>query len=153
MGRGPTWLFGAIVAVGLGPALWLGVQLGAVDAPVDRPPVVIREQMPAAENDQGGSGAGEESDTVGPTAGWVLPLSAQPTTISPAPSAGASATPSRVSSPSSSPPVSAEPSEEPSDPPVESTPTEPAGDDDSGSPTPPAGDGEPASAPATGLTP
>ncbi|GIE87957.1 hypothetical protein [Actinoplanes regularis] len=149
MGRGPAWLFGAIVAVGLGPALWLGVQVGAADAPEGKPPVVIRQQVPAAETDQGGSGAGEESDTPGPTAGWLLPLSTGTATVSAAPSVATSATSSPTPSPSSSPTPSAEPSEAPSEPPVESTPSKPAGEEES---EPPPGE-EPTSAPATGVTP
>ena len=61
MERGPASLFGAIIAVGVGPALWLGVQLGADDAPAGKPPAIIRQPVPAAETGQepGGSGSGD----------------------------------------------------------------------------------------------
>ncbi|GAA2678026.1 hypothetical protein [Actinoplanes palleronii] len=139
MERGPMALFGAIVAVGVGPALWLGVQLGAVDAPVRPPGTTILQQLPAAEADPGGAGAGEESETSAPTVRWTVPASnRRPLTASPSPSpsVSASASPSASVSPSASdspgtpeatesPTPSAEPSEpssEPSDPPTESTP-------------------------------
>ncbi|MCU7722913.1 hypothetical protein ODJ79_04230 [Actinoplanes sp. KI2] len=58
MDRGPAALFGAIVAVGLGPAMWLGVRLGAVDtAPV--PPPAVGEHTAGPEQLVGGSGAGD----------------------------------------------------------------------------------------------
>jgi len=38
--RGPVALFGAIVAVGLGPALWLGAQFGTATAVPARPATV-----------------------------------------------------------------------------------------------------------------
>ena len=44
MERGPLALFGAIVAVGVGPALWMGVQLGAVQGNSPARPPVVREQ-------------------------------------------------------------------------------------------------------------
>ena len=57
MERGPMALFGAIIAIGLGPAMWLGAQFGQVTLP-ERPPAVISEQqqLPAP---RGGSGAGD----------------------------------------------------------------------------------------------
>lgn len=59
MERGPLTLFGAIVAVGVGPALWLGAQLGTVDVAPDQRPSTVGEQYPAADMDFGGVGAGE----------------------------------------------------------------------------------------------
>jgi hypothetical protein len=52
-------LFGAIVAVGLGPAMWLGAQFGnAIETPV-KPAAVTSEHSPAARPaDKGGEGAG-----------------------------------------------------------------------------------------------
>src|SRR3954470_1127324 len=58
MDRGPAALFGAIVAVGLGPAMWLGVRLGAVDFAPVRPPVVS-EHTAGPEKLVGGAGAGD----------------------------------------------------------------------------------------------
>jgi hypothetical protein len=56
MERGPMALFGAIIAVGLGPALWLGAQFG--DVSPDRPPAVVVDQV----RHPGGSGAGAVPD-------------------------------------------------------------------------------------------
>ncbi|WP_221325939.1 hypothetical protein [Actinoplanes sp. L3-i22] len=150
MERGPMALFGAIVAVGLGPALWLGVQLSTDDVPPRTPPATIRQQLPAAVTDQGGYGAGEESDdSTGPALDWITPSAAAVTTSSsPSPSASASPSVSPSASISPSAPVSTEPtgSAEPSTPPAEPS-TEPTGDDDgSEPPTPPTSDpGEPTS--------
>lgn len=151
MERGPMALFGAIVAVGLGPALWLGAQLGTDDVPVRKPSTTIRQQLPAAETDQGGYGAGEESEeTTDPAPDWILPSSAKPVVISsPSPSASTPATPSVPASPSaevSTEPVESEspatPSSEPSiEPSTEKSETpEP--------PVPPIGGGDESSAPA-----
>ena len=52
MERGPMALFGAIVAVGLGPALWLGAQFGNIAVSPSTPPAVDRasrtQEAPAA---------------------------------------------------------------------------------------------------------
>ena len=57
MERGPLALFGAIVAVGLGPALWLGAQFGNLDLTPTTPPgltsVTNQEPVP------GGVGAAD----------------------------------------------------------------------------------------------
>jgi hypothetical protein len=50
-------LFGAIVAVGLGPAMWLGAQLGQVTLIPDRPPAATTVQNDVVP--RGGSGAGD----------------------------------------------------------------------------------------------
>jgi hypothetical protein len=52
--RGPMALFGAIIAVGLGPAMWLGAQFG-VDPEPTRPPAIIVDRVQAP----GGAGAGQ----------------------------------------------------------------------------------------------
>ncbi|WP_430783057.1 hypothetical protein [Actinoplanes sp. G11-F43] len=57
--RGPLALFGAIVAVGVGPALWLGAQLGAVDLAPGQRPAPIDGQFPGVDMNFGGAGAGE----------------------------------------------------------------------------------------------
>ncbi len=49
-------LFGAIVAIGLGPAMWLGVQFGQVRLSPELPPAVTSEQQQLP---RGGSGAGD----------------------------------------------------------------------------------------------
>ena len=146
MERGPLALFGALVAVGLGPALWLGAQFGAVQIEPHRPPVVS-EQRPASEQ-LGGSGAGDDStgtdDAIIRTTprAEVLPLtsspSAAPSTSAPTPSASASSepTPSESAEPSPSatsddpglPPgddESDDPTLPPAPPPVDEEPTEP----------------------------
>ncbi|MFI1989876.1 hypothetical protein [Actinoplanes sp. NPDC020271] len=155
MERGPTALFGAIVAVGLGPALWLGVQLSADDAPVRKPPATVRQQVPAAaETEQGGSGAGEESDeTFGPVADWIEPAPVITVVTGSSPSAAPSPSPS---SPSASPSaqVSTTPSRsvEPSAPPVPPS-TEPSVEPSQEPPTLPSSRTEPSSAPASAETP
>ena len=59
MERGPVALFGAIVAIGIGPALWLGAQFGNLDAAPNRPPTVVSEQN--AVKAPGGAGAAPTS--------------------------------------------------------------------------------------------
>jgi hypothetical protein len=58
MERGPMALFGAIIAVGLGPAMWLGAQFGVGDATPTTPPAIIVDRVHAP----GGAGAGAEPD-------------------------------------------------------------------------------------------
>ncbi|MBM2618728.1 hypothetical protein JIG36_24525 [Actinoplanes sp. LDG1-06] len=127
MERGPLALFGAIVAVGVGPALWMGVQLGAMsneDSPA-RPPVVNQQRADKTGQELlGGTGAGEQTNDSPATEprGHVVPLTTSP-------SAEPSSSASREPSPSATSP-SAEPSptsDSPSTPPTEST-TQPAGD-------------------------
>ena len=122
--RGPLALFGAIIAVGLGPAMWLGVQFGSVAGTPTRPPAVTVQ-----DNSRGGVGAAapdDETDTIktDPKSN-VEPLGApKPVRSSANPSTSASPTPSRSVSESPTPP-----GEEDSTPPTEATP--PAGDDPS----------------------
>lgn len=147
MERGPMALFGAIVAVGLGPALWLGVQLSDDDAPVGKPPATIRQQVPAAvETDQGGFGAGSE-ETTGPADDWIAPAPARPIVTSVSPSASVSLSPSASVSPS--PSLSASPSEsvEPSVSP--SVPSAEPSEDESEPPAPPSIEASEPSTPAS----
>ncbi|HWS32652.1 MAG TPA: hypothetical protein VN408_07900 [Actinoplanes sp.] len=58
MERGPLALFGAMVAVGVGPALWLGAQLGAADLGPGQRPAPVDEQFPGVDMDFSGGGAG-----------------------------------------------------------------------------------------------
>jgi len=143
MDRGPAALFGAIVAVGLGPAMWLGVRLGAVDFAPVRPPVV-GEHTAGPEQLVGGSGAGDSPVDADETIKATPRATVLRLTTSPSPRAHtrkASPTPAQITT---SPIVSASPSGTggpttpptgstggPSTPPTESTtqPTEP--------PTPP----------------
>ncbi|MEU4624531.1 hypothetical protein AB0G04_31730 [Actinoplanes sp. NPDC023801] len=62
MERGPLALFGAIIAVGLGPAMWLGAQLGAVNLAPGQRPAPVDEQFPGVDLDFGGAGAGDLAD-------------------------------------------------------------------------------------------
>src|SRR6185312_13412968 len=96
MDRGPAALFGAIVAVGLGPAMWLGVRLGAVDVAPPRAPAVVGEHTAGPEQLVGGSGAGDsplgEDPTVRATPrAKVLRLT---NSASPTPSADRTSSPS-----------------------------------------------------------
>ena len=127
MDRGPLALFGAIVAVGLGPALWMGVQLGGVrpDSPV-RPPVVSEQGAAekAGQDVLGGTGAGEEADTSPATEprANVVPLTTSPS-ASPSPSVSSEPEPSPSST---SPAIEPTPTtDEPDYPPTESTTTAP----------------------------
>jgi hypothetical protein len=130
MERGPMALFGAIVAVGLGPAMWLGAQFGESTSTPLRPPAVTVQQNSTAEP-RGGSGAGDapvdqtqvirtepkartETVRTGPRN--------KPPATSPAPSPSASDEPS--TDPAKSTPPTESGSQQPSTPPVEE-PTDP----------------------------
>lgn len=143
MERGPMALFGAIIAVGLGPALWLGAQFGDVDGTPATPPAVVSEQN--AEKAPGRAGAApDEEPIVEPTKRTrYVPLSGTP---SARPSATAKSTapePSESTEPAAEP----SPSDDPTTPPTESTstPATPPGDDATDPPAPdPATPDEPA---------
>ena len=62
MERGPTVLFGAIVAVGLGPALWLGAQFGQARVVTVPPTITVVERNTGT--DPGGRGAAEQDSRV-----------------------------------------------------------------------------------------
>ncbi|BAL86243.1 hypothetical protein AMIS_10230 [Actinoplanes missouriensis 431] len=132
MARGPSTLFGAIVAVGVGPALWLGAQLGTADvAPNERPSTVVGEQGPESDIDFGGVGAGETPDQ----ADWirVYPDSGDDGETAPSPAvkrtsmspAAVVVTPGSPSPSPSSPAVASSPppSPPPSDPVVPPSPS------------------------------
>jgi hypothetical protein len=123
MERGPLALFGAIVAVGLGPAMWLGAQFGHVTlAPEQAPPAAVIQ-----DEGHGGVGAAAPDPTVVATRpkAQVEPL--RPHTRKPSPRASASTSPS--TSASASPSASASASASASTPPVESSsaPSDPSG--------------------------
>jgi hypothetical protein len=116
MERGPLALFGAIIAVGLGPAMWLGAQFGHANGEPSRPPAVTVQQQDGV----GGVGGAAPDDSTGvirsdPKSN-VEPLITQtpkPRKSSATPSASPSASPSE-----SSPTASPSPSEEPTRPPT-----------------------------------
>ena len=112
MERGPLRLFGAILAVGLGPALWLGAQLGVANRPPDERPVRVEQQFPGVDMDFGGSGAGDLPDRSDP---YSYAPRTSPTTSTPIRKRKAAVSPSPspvLPDPSRSP--SPEPSADPS---------------------------------------
>jgi hypothetical protein len=124
MERGPLALFGAIIAVGLGPALWLGAQLGAVNLAPGQRPGPVGEQFPGADLDFGGAGAGDLADD-GPVITYSYVPASSPVprlvatgrpspglTVPPRPPVASSVSPSASPSPSAS--VSSSPSADPS---------------------------------------
>ena len=144
MERGPVALFGAIVAIGLGPALWLGAQFGTVNVPPVQPPAVVGEQKLETGKSSGGAGAATEEPVIEPTRAGYVPLSSS------TPSARSSATATAVATepdgdPTTEPTASAEPtpSAEPTTSPTEDTPepTDPpsdgGGEADATDPVPP----------------
>ena len=148
MDRGPLALFGAIVAVGLGPSLWLGVQFGEVEVAPTRPPAVSVQDAGGQEL-LGGAGAGaaptadsESLIRTTPKAN-VRTLGTSSSKRSPSPS------PSEPE-PSASPSESADPGDDPG-----TTPTGPTGtptspdetDDPTLPPAPPPGGTGPAESP------
>ncbi|GIM97014.1 hypothetical protein [Paractinoplanes toevensis] len=123
MERGPTALFWAIVAVGIGPAMWLGVRLGAVEVAPSNNPAVVGERTSGPDRLVGGTGAGDsplDDPAVNATPrGRVLPLTSS---ASPSPSAATSTSPSPLGTTSAT--ASTEPSTEPpTTAPTESTTT------------------------------
>ncbi|AGZ39677.1 hypothetical protein [Actinoplanes friuliensis] len=135
MDRGPMALFGAIIALGLGPAMWVGAQFGQVTLTPDRPPAVISNQQNQAP--EGGSGAGDapagtevirtepksNNEPLKPT------KNSRPVKTSPSPSAS-----DEPSAPvdESTPPDSTDPADEETTPPTESTtpPVDPPTEDE-----------------------
>jgi hypothetical protein len=131
MERGPVALFGAIVAVGLGPALWLGAQFGSVSVDPVAPPAVVGEQKVDTGKAPGAAGAAPEDAATEPT------RRAQYVPIAPTPSARTS---TRAT-------VAADDPDDETTPPAEETtePTDPSdgGGGDAGEPSdtqPPAPD-------------
>jgi hypothetical protein len=125
MERGPMALFGAIIAVGLGPAMWLGAQFGVVDVtPARQNTTSIVDEARAP----GGEGAGTVPDD-GPR---VLDADADTpplTVVTPSTRPSRAAAPTRTAKPTTVPPTSTSPGAEPSastsapvtEPPTEST--------------------------------
>jgi hypothetical protein len=128
--RGPMALFGAIVAIGLGPAMWLGAQFGQATLAPERPPAVsVRNDSVQAP--RGGSGAGDaptdtEAIRTEPKAN-NQPLKTRKT---PPPATTASPSPSASDDPSTpptqtTPPRDPEPTDEQTDPPPTEETTQP----------------------------
>ena len=130
-------LFGAIVAIGLGPAMWLGAQFGQATVSSDRPPAVTTVQQDAVAP-RGGSGAGDaptgaEAIRTEPkvnTQPLTRTRNTQPVvTTSPSPSPSES---EQASTPpvESSSPTASDPGEDETDPPTDPTPDDPPPGDD-----------------------
>lgn len=143
MERGPVALFGAIVAVGLGPALWLGAQFGRFDVAPPGPPVPVDRTHDATTQLMGGSGGGENQLGDGNTNSPVrVKPRAHTEPLAVSPSATPSSRPTDIPSTSPSHGSSA-PSDGPSATPSESTgPIESGGGNGDGSspPSSPAGE-------------
>jgi hypothetical protein len=156
MDRGPVALFAAIVAVGLGPAMWLGAQFGNIEIAPTGPPAAVEQQTTGTQRMLGGAGAGDSAtgdDTVIRTdpKGHVRPLTRSPSASpsvsrSPSPSGSSSPSPSADPSASSGTPVpptesSSSPAGEPSDSGEPPVPPSSSASDDSGDPANPEKDG------------
>ncbi|MFI5492975.1 hypothetical protein [Actinoplanes sp. NPDC051859] len=138
MERGPMALFGAIVALGLGPAMWLGAQFGEATVTPPRQPSIITQQNDVT-GPEGGSGAGDSPEEKArvvrseprsnpePLTPRTKPAAEKTSPSTPSPSA--SSEKSTPPTESTTPPV--EKPEEPATPPSGAT-TEPG--------TPPTGD-------------
>jgi hypothetical protein len=133
MERGPMALFGALVAIGLGPALWLGAQFGDGAGAETKPPAVTSEVK--ADQDQGGvaGAAPEDPPAITDTTQrrTMVPLSGKPTAT---PTAGPTATKPAADDPSTGttdPTTEPTPSDETTAPATEpaTEPTTPDGDD------------------------
>lgn len=103
MERGPMALFGAIIAIGLGPAMWLGAQFGsAASSPGTSPTVIVQQDAAkggvggAAPNDPGTVKTDPKSNDEPLTA---VPPKAHEVKTSPSPSTS----PTPTASPSTSP--------------------------------------------------
>lgn len=137
MDRGPLALFGAIVAVGLGPALWLGAQFGNFDVAPPSPPVPVDHTHDATTQLMGGTAGGDtETGDDNTPVGVTSRTHVRPARTTP--SATPSTTPTETT-PSASP--SASDSSSPSASPSDSS--DPPTGDDSVPPSPPAGDNGP----------
>jgi hypothetical protein len=152
MDRGPMALFGAIIAVGLGPALWLGAQFGTMPAAPAAPPTAVTVQG----NEQkapGRAGAAPEDPTVvlrTDPRSQTLPITTRPT---PRPSATTrssgpvSKAPTTPSSAATTPSTTAAPSS----PGTEST-AEPSGTPTGSGPGDPPATGQPSDTDPGGVT-
>ncbi|MDR7278477.1 hypothetical protein [Catenuloplanes atrovinosus] len=140
---GPAWFFGAIVAFGLGPAVWIGGTLASAEADATVPgdparPVpsvsistVYVAVEPSAAVDEGATGVSEIADAWTPPAAPPLTPTAGPTTARPTwgprPVTAAPSTPPSVSPPASvtaTPPASTPPAEHTTTPSASASPAD-----------------------------
>lgn len=148
MERGPVALFGAIVAVGLGPAMWLGAQFGSMGATPSSPPAVSSQLNASRTQDRasgGGAGAAPDNPQVvlrDPARGNQRPVRATPVT-SPSPSVSIKRHPSTPAS--TLPPTTTAPT--PSRTPSTESTSAPSGEPTGGSSDPGQGGGGPAPSP------
>src|SRR5690349_15289877 len=121
MERGPLALFGAIIAVGLGPAMWVGAQFGVTGTtPNPRPPVAVVDRVQAP----GGAGAGStpERTTDEQVSGTDAQQPRRTTRRAPKPIPEITATTPSTPAPSARPSASSSaPSTEPTEPTEPST--------------------------------
>jgi hypothetical protein len=143
MERGPLALFGAIIAVGLGPAMWLGAQFGHVAGAPSNPPAVTVQQ----DQSRGGVGAaapdGPDVIQTKPKSNVEPLVKAHPTPhkSSATPSASSSPSPSESTASGSPSPSTAE-STPPTDPSTDAPPAGGSGGSGGGvPPSLPASDG------------
>lgn len=122
MDRGPVALFGAIVAVGLGPAMWLGAQFGSIEVDPSRPPAIVGEPNSAPDQLVGGAGAADASSGDDAVINGTPQSEAVParTTTSP-PRRRATASPAATAATSSPTPTPTRSTEAPTTPPTGST--------------------------------
>jgi len=146
MERGPVALFGAIVAVGLGPALWVGAQIGQVPVAPPLPSTSVVGGDTARAPGGGAAavdpvGSGPREDRAGTTRPVTGRPSARPagvvttiktTTTAPSPAATSPAT----TSPATSSPATTSPATIPGRPSTPRT-TAPSSPDKTGTPTHP----------------
>jgi hypothetical protein len=144
MERGPLALFGAIIAVGLGPAMWLGAQFGHVAGAPSNPPAVTVQQ----DQSRGGVGAaapdGPDVIQTKPKSNVEPLVKAHPTPHKSSATPSASSSPSRPSesTASGSPSPSTAESTPPTDPTTDAPPAGGSGGSGGGvPPSPPASDG------------
>lgn len=142
MERGPMALFGALVAVGIGPALWLGAQFGSIDVAPTRPPTVVSEQ---ADKAPGGAGAAPEEPATEPTRHTrFVPLSGTPSARQSTSAPADAGEPDDQATTQPTTPTEPTETDDPTTPPTDSTtdpadPTDPAtGGVDPGATQPPA---------------
>src|SRR3954470_7568223 len=105
MERGPMALFGALIAIGLGPAMWLGAHFGEAAAAATTPTSSISVPQDAGQGGVGGAAPGNPANVVNtdPKSN-VEPLSptrpkAHRASSSPSPTASASPSASASASP------------------------------------------------------
>ncbi|SDT68840.1 hypothetical protein [Actinoplanes derwentensis] len=135
MERGPLALFGAIVAVGVGPALWLGAQLGVADLGPGQRPAPVDEQFPGVDMDFGGAGAGDLPDDDEPFTTYSYTPLAPTVSLSAVPRPRQSTSATAILQPVPPSPPATSPSPSLPLPPVSSASVEPSASDPVPSPS------------------